>query len=394
MKKLLFNLLALILLCGKATAQTVTVADVYALPGNTVSFALNLINGKADTYTSLQFDAEFPAGFTTTDNYFISPAWKNASAVVGDVIDGVATIPVSSAEVITGSDVEGLFTVYFKVGESVVVGDYDVTLRNITFGYGFTDKDIAPDVTFTVHVVNTVVLDENATSVPVEAENVNVLVKRTIKGGEWSTICLPFAMTEEQVKSAFGEDVQLGDFKGYKATEDVDEKIVGIKVNIAEVKPAAIEANHPYIIKVGHDISSFTVDNVNIVPEEKPTVAAVKRTKKQWSELIGTYVPVTLDEEMLYLSGNKFWYSDGQTQMKAYRAYFDFYDVLDIIEDANAHISIVLENNGLPTGIQNVQQQNATGIYDLQGRRILKVHKEGLYIRDGKKIVKRASSKE
>ena len=41
-----------------------------------------------------------------------------------------------------------------------------------------------------------------------------VRVKRTINANEWSTICLPFAITAEQVKGVFGDDVQLGDFTG------------------------------------------------------------------------------------------------------------------------------------------------------------------------------------
>jgi len=56
-----------------------------------------------------------------------------------------------------------------------------------------------------------VVLDETSTTAP-KASNgaVDVLVKRTIKANEWSTICLPFTMTETQVKTAFGDDVRIG----------------------------------------------------------------------------------------------------------------------------------------------------------------------------------------
>lgn len=72
--------------------------------------------------------------------------------------------------------------------------------------------------------------------------NANVRVRRTIKAGEWNTICLPFAMTAEQVKGAFGNDVQIGDFNDYEFDGDV----ISVKFRNA----TAIEANHPYIIKV------------------------------------------------------------------------------------------------------------------------------------------------
>ena len=376
--------LTLMLLCGKASAQTVTVDDVDALPGETVSFVLNLHGGKANTYTSLQFDATFPEGFATTGNYTISPLWKNASATVGDVIDGYATIPVSSADEITGTDVEGLLSVEFKVAENVALGDYDVTLSKITFGYGFVDKDIAPDVTFTVHVTNTVVLDENATTPPKARENVGVRVKRTIKANEWSTICLPFAMSEAQCHAAFGDDVQLADFTGYDTTEE-GENIVGITVNFRDA--TAIEANHPYIIKVSAPVSEFMVENVDVVPEEEPTVAAVTRTKRQWSEMKGTYMPMTLENQMLFLSENKFWYSAGLTRMKAFRAYFDFYDVLTDVDSANARVAFSFDDGDGTTGIREKEAHGQTGkTFSLQGLSVQHM-KKGFYIRGGKKLI-------
>ena len=87
MKKILLAALCLYV-AGAANAQTVSVPDVEALPGETVAFSLNLNDGKADTYTSLQFNVTFPAeGFITTGDYTISSAWKNASATNGDVDD-------------------------------------------------------------------------------------------------------------------------------------------------------------------------------------------------------------------------------------------------------------------------------------------------------------------
>ncbi|MBQ7443801.1 MAG: hypothetical protein IJS59_08075 [Bacteroidaceae bacterium] len=48
-----------------------------------------------------------------------------------------------------------------------------------------------------------------------------------------------------------------------------------------------------------------------------PTVAAVKRTKKQWSEMTGTYVAGTLlESQKLFISGNKFWYCDVPVEAK------------------------------------------------------------------------------
>lgn len=363
MKRTFLSLLALIAMGTTAFAgdkPVISVADVEALPGETVSFSVNLEDGKADKYTAMTLYAYFPTtGFTTTEKYTVSDVWPGTMAVVGDIgvkEPGLATIPFASANEIPGSAVQNLVTVEFTVGASVAIGEYDVTLKGTMFEYNLSDKDYADDVTFKVKVVNVhnVVLDENATVAPAAATGVNVTVKRTINANEWSTICLPFAMTEAQVKTAFGDDVQLADFAGYETETNTDEEITGIKVKFNS-GITAIEANHPYAIKVSSAVTEFSAEGVDINPEEEPTVAAIKRTKKQWSEMTGTYVADTpIGENCLFLSGNKFWYSKGSTKMKAFRAYFDFYDVLTEVEGAGAR------------GIE-FDFNNATGI------RILKV---------------------
>lgn len=400
MKKIRFILLALTLcaLCAEAGAQTVTVADVEALPGETVAFTLNLAGGRADTYIAMQFDAQFPAtGFSTTGDYSISSSWKNATSVIGSVdANGVATIPVSSAETITGSDVDGLLTVYFTVDNNVALGSYEVTLKNLWFGYGTSSKDyLEDDVTFYVNVVerHTIVLDETSTTAPEAATGVNVLVKRTIKANVWSTICLPFAMTAAQVEKAFGtleEDVFLADFTGVSVDDDDN-----ICVNFTD-EVSAIEANHPYLIKVNDAVSEFTVENVNINPEEEPSVNKNKLKVgaiTAYNSFVGTYVANTVvPNECLFLNNNKFYYSTGSTQMKGYRGYFAFYIVLpEVEEELEAKIRLVFD--GWSTNINELSTSNVQKgtIYNMNGQLIgmdidINNLPKGVYMIDGKKV--------
>ncbi len=395
MKKIRFILaLTLCALCAEAGAQTVTVADVEALPGETVAFTLNLAGGRADTYIAMQFDAQFPAtGFSTTGDYSISSSWKNATSVIGSVdANGVATIPVSSAETITGSDVDGLLTVYFTVDNNVTIGSYEVTLKNLWFGYGTSSKDyLEDDVTFYVNVVerHTIVLDETSTTAPEAATGVNVRVKRTIKADVWSTICLPFDMTEAQVKSAFGNDVELADFIGYEMPGVNEETYISVNFDEA----SAIEANHPYLIKVSNPVSEFTVDNVDIDPEEEPTVAAAKRTKKQWSEFIGTYVANTeVPNLCLFLNDNKFYYSTGTTKMKGFRGYFDFYDALpEVEEELEAKIRLTFGSGSTAINEISAPKVLKGAVYNMNGQLIgtdidINSLPKGVYMVDGKKV--------
>ena len=259
---------------------------------------------------------------------------------------------------------------------------------NPTFEYGTTGADVADDITFKVNVVerHTVILDELATVVPTAVQNVDVTVKRTIKANEWSTICLPFAMTAEQVKTAFGDDVKLNDFEGIE-TDYEGKNIVGIQVKFNTA--TAIEENHPYLIKVSSLINEFSVNNVSINPVTKPTVDKDELYFKGvyfYNSFVGTYVAETIvPKNNLFLSNNKFWYSTGSTQMKAFRGYFDFMDILSDVENASTRIGFNFDET---TGIKEVHgNANVEGTYDLQGRKVEEPTNKGLYIVNGHKVV-------
>lgn len=405
MKKILFSMMALLAMAGTSMAQTnaLTVADI-TLPQNseaelTVSFQLDA----ADTYTGYSFQIEIPSELEFvmdegTDVACTKGSCHDAShSVTANLSEGlvkVAGLSLASKPLVGTSGTLLTFTIK-PATESLTVGQtFTGTIKNILIVPVEGTKQSLADATFTVTVGEPAdlrtILNETSTEAPAAAMGVNVRVKRTISANQWNTICLPFDMTAEQCQAAFGNDVQLGDFNGYETTEDDEENIVGITVNFNTA--TAIEANHPYIIKVSEAVSEFTVDDVDVDPEEAPTKAAVKRTKKQWSEMIGTYVANTpvgdADEESwcLFLNSNKFWYSMGQTKMKAFRAYFDFYDVLASVENAEAPVYFSFD--GESTRIDDVQRDTVTDdrYYNLSGQRVTAPQK-GLYIKNGKKVV-------
>ena len=258
------------------------------------------------------------------------------------------------------------------------LGNYDVSLKNIFLAYNTSDKDYPDDVT-----AHSVLLDETSTSAPAAANGVNVKVLRTIKAGEWSTICLPFAMTTAQVKAAFGDDVELGDFTGYDTTEDDGGDITGITVKFNSA--TAIEANHPYIIKVSSAITEFTADGVDVAPDDAEINKGTSRKPKAF---IGNYVAGTAVENgCLFLNGNKFWYSVGTTTIKGYRAYFNFFDLLTDFEENYAEAPVFIFFDNETTGIKDLQRANGDGrYYNLNGLHVTNV-KKGLYIKNGKKVV-------
>ena len=395
MKKTI-SLLVLLAWCAGATAQTVTVPDVEALPGETVAFCLNLSDGQSDTYTSLQFNATFPAtGFTTTGDYTVSSFWKNATAVIGDVdATGLAVIPFASAVVIQGTAVDQLVTVSFTVDDEVAVGEYDVTLSDITFGYGFTDKDIADDITFKVKVVEvrTVNFDETATYLPPypASEKCNVTMARTITAGNWSTIVLPFTLTQAKAKAAFGDDVQLAEFSGFEVDYGDDEENVvplGITINFTTYTLStkkSMTGGKPFLIKTSQDVSHFEAEDVTMFS----TVTDVVKTDDfdTPGKFTGSLVTTTIPADGLFISGNRFWYSQGNQPINAFRCWLELGAVLEKETDFGVKFNVLVD--GEDTHIDDLTNriQLSSDVYDLYGRKAPFPHK-GLYIVNGKKAI-------
>ena len=403
MKRLLLSIVTLLAIAGVSKAQNaLSVPDITLPQNSTATLTVNFQFDVANTYTGYSFNLELPGDLEFvmaegTDVACTKGACHDAShSVTANLSEGlvkVAGLSLSSKPLTGTSGVLLTFTV--KPKSAVTVGQtYTGTIKDILIVPVEGTKQNLSASTFTVTIGEPAdlrtILDETSTTAPEAATGVDVRVKRTINANVWSTICLPFAMSEAQVQAAFGNDVKLGDFNGYEATDDGD-NVTSIAVKFVDA--TAIEANHPYIIKVSAPVTEFTVDGVDIDPEEEPTKAAVKRTKKQWSEMIGTYVANTVvgnaEEEAwcLFLSGGKFWYSKGTTKMKAYRAYFDFYDVLSDVENGNTNAKMYISFDP-PTGIEKTEvTHSAEGeYYDLQGRKVMNPGK-GMYIKDHKKVI-------
>ena len=245
---------------------------------------------------------------------------------------------------------------------------------------------------------NSVVLDETSTTVPENATGVNVTVKRTLNADEWTTICLPFAMSETQLKAAFGEDVKVSDFTGCVPTEDASGNVTALRINSTSV--TTMEANHPYLICVGNDMTEFSMENVDIVVEEELSIdcdrigSGTKRDPYRYNSLVGTYIAETqVPEEAMYMNAGKYIYSNGTAKLLGYCGYFDFYDVLDDMTTAGNTVLLYVDN--MPTAIGHITTDGflPTGkVYTIDGRYVGKDVPtnrltKGIYLLNGKKIV-------
>ena len=381
---------------GCMMADEVSVGDVTIPQGGQVSVNICLMNSDKE-YTAGQMLLALPDGVTAVLKDNGDPATvkgnriEETSHTVGasHLDDGTDqfTIFSISSEAIPGNE-GSLFSITVTADAELVAGTkLEGQLANIEMTT--TDGTPVPfnNQTFTITVGEPVdrhlVLDENSTITPEAAVGVDVRVKRTIKGGEWSTICLPFDMTAEQVTTAFGSDVQLAKFSSWSPVEDDGGAIVGINVGFETV--TTIEANVPLIIKTAGDVSEFVVDGVDVNPDEAKLQVGKKSSERGY--MYGNYVnDFTVPEENVFLSGGKFYYSVGKTPMMGYRGYFEFKDVLDAYYDvAPSRINIIID--GATTGIElNKVPTGNDRYYNLSGQLVERPTK-GLYISNGKKVV-------
>lgn len=406
MKKMYLLMAALLLMTGTAVAQNSLKVENFTLPQNGGNIEMTLTLDAADKYTSYQFKIATPTGIG-----YVVDADNDVECELGighDATHG-ATAHWNSNENILTVGVASTKSALFK-GQTVTLQiPVAATTAAIGTEFTFTVKEIAfidkngvksylDNVSFTATVgtqeVKRIVLDENSVTAPTASNGaVNVLVKRTINAGEWSTICLPFAMTAEQVTTAFGDDVQVADFISYDTVEDGD-NIVGITVNFNMVTD--IEANHPYVIKVQNCIAEFAADNVIIAPEDEPCVeydnGLTGKKRVVWGSFTGTYVadyeiPFSGDDISLFLNGSKFYYASESTKhMKAYHACFWFSDMLTTLENAESCINMSFN---VPTGINLLSnKQTNEGWYTINGMKLsAEPTQKGINIINGKKVM-------
>lgn len=176
---------------------------------------------------------------------------------------------------------------------------------------------------------------------------------------EWGTLCLPYGGTISgaNLYTIEGKDAET-------ATE------------LYLTKAEKVEAGKPYIIKVTAEDMTFTVyyeGDIN-------TTAASE------SGLIGSYNGQDVEAGMYVINGGLVKKCGANSKIGTNRCYINMNDVAVTTAPANA---IILSFDDTTDAIKSIET-NATGksaIYDLSGRRV-KTAKKGLYIVNGKKVIK------
>lgn len=236
---------------------------------------------------------------------------------------------------------------------------------------------------------------------------IDVYVHRTIMGnGTWSTLCLPFHLTHEQVKASLGDNIVYSEFTDV----DLTHKYINFTSTTKGMK-----AGKPYLIQNnGNTINNFFADNVTFTKESVKTanenrkseksshgyyfVGLLERTKVNIDEKEKVYNP---NGRAVYIANPKA--EGGHQQLKrlsqdgtmnGFRGYLVFpaeaVAGAKSVGDMLINLDHVLNET---TGVAQVRvdgRQVSNSIYTISGQYVgndADTLPKGIYIRNGKKFV-------
>ena len=262
----------------------------------------------------------------------------------------------------------------FDKGKSDAVWTGSEKSVNFQTNSGTTTPTVS---TFRIYVeypnVKTFEYNENEANNIEAWENSDITLNRTIVADKWNTLCVPFAISEEEIKANFGEGTLV---------EKLD-AVNGNTVNFADA--TSIEAGVPYLIKPTVAGTTYTF-NGKEVSADAPKVEGNADVTFQ-----GIYSPtditnngtvkaagVTKDGKVLFVNAG--------SQTNAFRCFFTLNDNATI-SPAMLKISI----KGVETAINSIVMDNSNAtdnaIYNLQGQRVNgNSLTKGIYIKNGKKF--------
>ena len=388
---------------GKVTLKSWGKTTIIAsYPGNdqykpaTTSYELNVINSNED------YEEKFVEFVSSTDKG-TTDMWGGASKADEISKDGIkvycsrasfasnpyrfngistSTISVEKGNIVRIEIVGDGLTKLEKNGE----GEYNITNNNIvwtgsaksvSFKNNKTWADYAAATNIRVYVeypnVKTFEYNENEANNIEAWEISDITLNRTLVANKWNTLCVPFAISEEEIKANFGEGTLV---------EKLD-AVNGNTVNFADA--TSIEPGVPYLIKPTVDGTAYTFNGKEVSADAPKTEGNADVTFQ------GIYSPtditnggtvkaagVTQDGKVLFVNAG--------SQTKAFRCFFTISDNASITP-AMLKVSI----KGVETAINSIVMGNSNAtdnaIYNLQGQRVNgNSLTKGIYIKNGKKF--------
>lgn len=205
-----------------------------------------------------------------------------------------------------------------------------------------------------------ITISEDDTAVPTPEAIANVTLTRTLSASYWNTFSVPF-------------DMAIPDGWSVKEFDSATDNVINFK------NAESIVAGKPYLVKPTTDVENPFFESVNVKSTEGSTYGEgdYKFAAQIYNKSLAT------DGTIAYLA------TDGKIKklntasgLKGLRAYFI------IPAGAAARINFIDDETTGISRIENSELRIENSVYNLQGQRVNKAQK-GLYIKNGKKVVKK-----
>ena len=201
----------------------------------------------------------------------------------------------------------------------------------------------------------------------------DVHTKRTLTGGIWNTLCLPFNVTKATMEAALGQDVQLRTYTGFAGNVMTFSEVTGDDV---------ITAGTPFLLKLNTTVTNPTFNSVTV----SNNTAAQTVTRGDVS-FIGTYSQKELatdgTELFITTSGGLAIPTTNGNVMNGMRAYIKVPSNMAFTPNG---VRLAIDNE--TTSIQSVTTPSQPdAVYNLSGQRLQQPRKGLNIVRKNGKLI-------
>ena len=329
----------------------------------------SILNGSTQSDEMTKYGAKIHSGLASfaTDEYHINGRGSSTDITVenGKII---------RIEMV-GSDMnrlEGTSEGNYKIESDKII--WTGNSQKVSFKNDQVVWDYATPTSIKIYVDYPVIdLAEESANNLKTLDNTYVKLNRTLVADKWNTLCVPFAISEEEIKANFGEGTLVEKF----------EAVNGNTVNFADA--TSIEAGVPYLIKPTVAGTTYTFYGKEVSADAPKTEGNADVTFQ------GIYSPTDITNNGTVKAagvteGGKVLFVNAGSQTKAFRCFFTISDNASI-KPAMLKISI----KGVETAINSIVMDNSNAtdnaVYNLQGQRVNgNSLTKGIYIKNGKKF--------
>lgn len=369
--------------------------EEYAVISETNTSIFTLEKLDKNSYIKIKIDGKY---------YYISGNDKNKDIQLLDNIENSTKRDLCKTT-FTFNSKNKKANVYITIGTKKYKNLY-CNKSNGTYIWRIHDTSTSPDIYIYKKASSATTTDITLDGLNAEAKNVDavkdyegktvdkITINRSFTAdGGWYTLCLPFALTADDIKTTF-KDALFNEF------ESVSVNAQGV-AQLKFKKVTETKAGVPYMVLPREIVNTPVFNNKTIgvtTPQTITRTCEASDGETLSYQFKGVYDPTVVSGEnnVRFVGGNQgteLLIPDGKGTIKGLRAYFVFPNSSEgIITQAKLNIDDDSTTGIISINAINANHSNETNIYTLSGQQVSKnpkTLKPGIYIKHGKKIMVR-----